>query len=260
MDLGIAGRKAIICASSMGLGKACARALAAEGVDVVLNGRHLDVLEAAHKEIEEGSDVSVTSVHADVTTREGRQAILAACPDPDILVTNCGGPPAAEFLELTHDDWLDALNANMLSALDLIRSTVNGMMQRKFGRIVNITSHAVKAPAAGLDLSNGARMGLTGAVAGLARDTVRCNVTINNLLPGSFNTRRIAEFYDRMAAITPGADAAELEAVDLAKQPSGRYGEPHEFGAACAFLCSVPAAYINAQNILLDGGEYPGTL
>ena len=148
----------------------------------------------------------------------------------------------------------------MLSALDLIRSTVDGMMERGFGRILNITSHAVKAPAIGLDLSNGARMGLTGAVAGLARTTVRRNVTINNLLPGSFKTRRIAEYYDRMASITPGADARALEANDLEKQPSGRLGDPSEFGAACAFLCSVPAAYINAQNILIDGGEYPGTL
>ncbi len=260
MDLGIAGRRAIVCASSLGLGRACATALAGEGVHIVLNGRHAEALEAARRELESATGVQVTPVLADVTTAEGRQAILAACPDPDILVTNCGGPPAAEFHDLTHEDWLAALNANMLSALELIRSTVDGMMQRGFGRIVNITSHAVKAPAIGLDLSNGARMGLTGAVAGLARTTVRHNVTINNLLPGSFATRRIAEYYDRMAAITPGVDAASLEARDLEKQPSGRYGDPAEFGATCAFVCSVPAAYINAQNILIDGGEYPGTL
>lgn len=260
MDLGIAGRKAIVCASSLGLGRACAMALAAEGVEVVLNGRHAELLENTRREIESETGSQVSAVLADVTTAEGRAAILEACPDPDILVTNCGGPPAGDFREFSHEDWLAALNANMLSALDLIRATMDGMMQRRFGRIVNVTSHAVKAPAIGLDLSNGARMGLTGAVAGLARMTVEHNVTINNLLPGSFATRRIAEYYDKMAAITPDKTAAELEAVDLAKQPSGRYGDPAEFGATCAFLCSVPAAYINAQNILIDGGEYPGTL
>lgn len=260
MDLGIAGRKAIVCASSLGLGRACATALAAEGVDVVLNGRHPEALQAAQRDIERGAGAKVIAVHADVTTVDGRKAIIEACPEPDILVTNCGGPPAADFRDLGHEDWLEALNANMLSALDLIRATVDGMMQRGFGRIVNITSHAVKAPAIGLDLSNGARMGLTGAVAGLARTTVRRNVTINNLLPGSFNTRRIAEYYDKMASITPGVDAETLEARDREKLPSGRYGDPAEFGALCAFICSVPAAYINAQNILIDGGEYPGTL
>ena len=259
MDLGIKGRTAIICASSLGLGRACANALAAEGVDVVINGRNHEALEKTLREIEQHARGKVTAVLADVTTPSGREALLQACPNPDILVTNCGGPPAADFRELTDDDWLKALNANMLSAIALIRSTVDGMMERGFGRIVNITSHAVKAPAIGLDLSNGARMGLTGAVAGLARTTVQQNVTINNLLPGSFNTRRIAEYYDKMASIT-GEDAAALEAVDLAKQPSGRYGDPAEFGATCAFLCSVHAAYINGQNILLDGGEFPGTL
>ena len=260
MDLGIAGRKAIVCASSLGLGRACALALAAEGVDVVINGRHQEDLDATQREIEQLGNAAVTAVLADVTTPQGREAILQACPAPDILVTNCGGPPANDFRQLTRDDWNAALNANMLSAIDLIQATVYGMMDRGFGRIVNVTSHAVKAPAAGLDLSNGARMGLTGAVAGLARSTVKHNVTINNLLPGSFNTRRITEFYDKMAAMNPESDAEALEAIDRAKQPSGRYGEPPEFGATCAFLCSVPAAYINAQNILLDGGEYPGTL
>ena len=260
MDLGIAGRNAIVCASSLGLGRASALALAAEGVNVVINGRHQDDLESTRHEMEQLGKGEVQAVLADVTTEEGRAAILQACPEPDILVTNCGGPPANDFRDLTREDWNQALNANMLSAIDLIQATVYGMMDRGFGRIVNVTSHAVKAPAVGLDLSNGARMGLTGAVAGLARTTVKHNVTINNLLPGSFNTRRITEFYDKMAAITPDADAKSLEAIDLAKQPSGRYGEPPEFGATCAFLCSVPAAYINAQNILIDGGEYPGTL
>ena len=260
MDLGISDKHAIVCASSLGLGRACALALAREGVNVVLNGRHRDTLDTAQREVEATTGRSAVTVLADVTTDAGRKAILDACPEPDILVTNCGGPPAGNFRDLTHDDWLNALNANMLSAIDLIRSTMDGMMARGFGRIVNITSHAVKAPAFGLDLSNGARAGLTGVVAGLARSTVRHNVTINNLLPGSFNTRRISEYYENMAAANPDMDAKALEAADLEKQPSGRYGDPAEFGATCAFLCSVPAAYINAQNILVDGGEFPGTL
>ena len=260
MDLGIAGRKAIVCASSLGLGRACALALASEGVDVVLNGRSQDALDAAQRDISAMAQSDVQFVLADVTTPEGRAALRARCPEPDILITNSGGPPAAVFKELTHEDWLDALKARMLSALDLIRQTVDGMMARGFGRIVNITSHAVKAPAIGLDLSNGARTGLTGAVAGLARTTVRHNVTINNLLPGSFRTRRITDFYASVAARDPKANAAALEAEDLARQPSGRFCDPAEFGATCAFLCSVPAAYINAQNILIDGGQFPGTI
>lgn len=260
MGLGIAGRKAIDCASSMGLRRACAMALAKEGMHVTINGPHPQRLESTHNEIKSIADVDVTPVLADITNPEGRQAILKACPQPDILTTNCGGPRPNDFRNLSQDDWLKALNTNMLPALELIQSAVYAMMERGFGRIVNITSHAVKAPAIGLVLSNGARMGLTGAVAGLARTTVRHNVTINNLLPGSLNVRRISEFYERMASITPDKSAEELEAVDLAKQPSGRYGEPEEFSAAFTFLCSVPAAYINAQNILIDGGEYPDTL
>ena len=260
MDLGISGRKAIVCGSSHGLGKACAAALAREGADVVLNGRHEDSILAAQSEIEQETGARPTMVVADVTTPEGRAQLLEACPDPDILVNNSGGPPAGDFREFSHEDWLNALNANMLSALDLIRLTVDGMMERGFGRIVNITSGAVKAPIAGLDLSNGARAGLTGVVAGLARTTVKCNVTINNLLPGSFHTRRIDEYYDKMASLDPNTDAEALMQRDLAHQPSGRFGDPAEFGAACAFLCSAQAGYINAQNLLLDGGEYPGTL
>ena len=260
MDLDIAGRKAIVCASSLGLGRACAMALAQEGVDVVINGRHGDTLAQARHDIERVAGGTVTAIIADVTTPSGRDALLAGCPEPDILITNAGGPPAGNFQALGHDDWLGALNANMLSALDLIRRTVDGMMHRSFGRIVNITSAAVKAPIAGLDLSNGARSGLTGAVAGLARTTVRRNVTVNNLLPGTFCTRRIEEYYSTMAALDPDADANSLVNRDLARQPSGRFGDPEEFGAACAFLCSARAGYINGQNIVLDGGEYPGTL
>ena len=260
MDLGISGRKAIVCGSSHGLGHACALALAQEGVDVVINGRYADSLDAAQKKVRSATGRNVIAVVADVATPEGRAALLAACPEPDILVNNAGGPPAGDFREFSHDDWVTALNANMLSALDLIRATVDGMMGRGFGRIINITSSAVKAPIAGLDLSNGARSGLTGVVGGLARTTVSRNVTINNLLPGTFNTRRIEEYYSKMAALDPGADMAELVARDLEQQPSGRFGEPDEFGAACAFLCSTRAGYINGQNILLDGGAFPGSL
>jgi 3-oxoacyl-[acyl-carrier protein] reductase len=235
-------------------------ALAQEGVKVVLNGRYGDALAAARRDIEAMAGGSIEAVIADVTAPEGRRALLEACPNPDILINNSGGPPAGNFRDFTHEDWLAALNANMLSALDLIRSTVDGMMERGFGRIVNITSGAVKAPIAGLDLSNGARSGLTGVVAGLARTTVHRNVTINNLLPGSFQTRRIDEYYDKMASLDPDTDVKTLIAQDLEKQPSGRFGEPEEFGAACAFLCSTRAGYINGQNILLDGGAYPGTL
>ena len=204
--------------------------------------------------------MTVDTVVCDVTTPEGRAALLQACPDPDILVNNCGGPPAGDFRSFTQDDWLAALNANMLTAIHLIGATMEGMMARGFGRVVNITSGAVKAPIAGLDLSNGARAGLTGVVAGLARGSVGRNVTMNNLLPGSFRTRRTEEYYSKMAALDPSVTVEEMMARDLESQPSGRLGEPAEFGAACAFLCSAHAGYINAQNILLDGGEYPGTL
>jgi len=260
MDLGIAGRKAIVCAASKGLGKGCARALAGEGVELVINARNVDTLEATAREIAEETGVTVIPVAADIASEEGRAAVLAACPAPDILVTNCGGPPAGDFRDWDRDDWLKALEANMLTPIALIKASVDGMIERGFGRIVNITSGAVKAPIAGLGLSNGARSGLTGVVAGLARTTVHRNVTINNLLPGSFNTRRIDEYYAKMASLDPNTDAATLIARDLEKQPSGRFGEPEEFGAACAFMCSTHAGYINGQNILLDGGEFPGSL
>lgn len=260
MDLGIKGRKAIVCASSLGLGRACAMALAQEGVEVVINGRNRDSLEAAKRDIEKAGGTNVVAIVSDVTTPEGRNALLAACPEPDILVNNSGGPPAGNFRDLSREQWLSALNANMLTALDLIRATVDAMMARGFGRIVNITSSAVKAPIAGLDLSNGARSGLTGVVAGFARTTVSRNVTINNLLPGTFDTRRIDEYYRRMAALDPNRDIEAMREQDMKAQPSGRFGDPAEFGAACAFLCSAKAGYINGQNILLDGGAFPGTL
>jgi 3-oxoacyl-[acyl-carrier protein] reductase len=260
MDLGIDGRKAIVCASSMGLGFACARALTLEGVEVVLNARHAEPLESAAARIAEETGGRPAQVVADVTTPEGRAALLEACPEPDILVNNCGGPPAGNIREFGLSDWNAALNANMLSAIDLICSTMDGMMARGFGRVVSITSVAVKAPIAGLDLSNGARAGLTGVVAGLARTTVKRNVTMNNLLPGTFKTRRIDEYYRKMAGLDPEADMEAMIAADLSAQPSGRFGDPEELGRTCAFLCSVYAGYINGQNIALDGGEFRGAL
>jgi len=260
MDLGIEGKKAIVCASSLGLGFACAQALAREGVEVVLNARHADPLEAAAGQIEDVTGRRPLTVVSDVTTPEGRAALLQACPAPDILVNNCGGPPAGDIREFGPEDWHAALNANMLSAIDLICATMDGMMQRGFGRIVSITSVAVKAPIAGLDLSNGARAGLTGVIAGLARTTVKQNVTMNNLLPGTFKTRRIDEYYQKMAALDPETDMEAMIAADRAAQPSGRFGEPDELGRTCAFLCSAHAGYINGQNIVLDGGEYRGAI
>ncbi|HBM13061.1 MAG TPA: 3-oxoacyl-ACP reductase, partial [Rhodospirillaceae bacterium] len=191
MDLGLKGRKAIVCASSKGLGRACALALAKEGVDLVINGRSADALNATAEQIRAATGVNVTPVAVDVTTDEGRAALLAACPEPDILINNAGGPPPGDFRDWDRDDWIKAVDGNMLTGIFLIKATVDGMMERKFGRIVNITSSAVKAPIAILGLSNGARAGLTGFVAGIARETVRHNVTINGLLPGPFNTDRL---------------------------------------------------------------------
>ena len=258
MDLGIAGRKAIICASSKGLGKGCAMALAQEGVDVVLNARSKAELDATAAEIKAATGVKVTAVAADVTTPEGRDAILRACPNPDILVNNAGGPPMGDFRDWQRDDWVKALDANMLAPIELIKATIDGMTSRRFGRIVNITSSAVKAPIPSLGLSNGARSGLTGFVAGLARQVARHNVTINNLLPGSFDTDRL-----KSGAVTTGEATGKTadEIYDEWRQgeAAGRFGTPAEFGAACAFLCAAGSGYINGQNLLLDGGTYPGT-
>ena len=215
MDLGLAGKKAIVCGSSHGLGRACALALAQEGVAVVVNGRHLEDVEAAAAEISLAAGGPVTRVVADVASSEGRALLLAACPEPDILINNCGGPPAGDFRDFSQEDWLAALNANMLSAIDLIKATLDGMQARGFGRVVNITSGAVKAPIAGLDLSSGARCGLTGVVAGLARVAIRQGVTMNNLLPGTFSTRRIEEYYRKMAALEEGVSWRDLQARDM---------------------------------------------
>ena len=259
MDLGIKGRKALVCASSKGLGRACAISLAREGVELVIVARTRDALEATAEEIRRDTGARVTAVAADITTPEGRALALAACPQPDILVNNAGGPPPGDFRNWTRDDWIKAIDANMLTPIELIKASVDGMIARKFGRIVNITSSAVKAPIDILGLSNGARAGLTGFVAGIARKTVRHNVTINGLLPGPFETDRLR------ANIATGAKASgktveEVTAERRAANPAGRFGDPAEFGDACAYLCSAQAGFITGQNILLDGGAFPGTL
>lgn len=259
MDLGLKGKSAIVCAASKGLGRGCAEALAAEGVSLTINARSADALEQTASEIRDAHGVSVTAVAADVSTEEGRAALLEAAPNPDILVNNCGGPPPGDFRDWERDDWIAAVDANMLNPIMLIKATVDGMMERKFGRIVNITSSAVKAPIAILGLSNGARAGLTGFVAGLARETVRHNVTINGLLPGPFDTDRLRNTMGGRAE-KMGISIDEAAAQMAAANPAGRFGTASEFGHACAFLCSAHAGYITGQNLLIDGGGFPGTL
>jgi len=258
MDLGIAGLTAVVCASSRGLGKACAAALAHEGVRVVINGRDPAHLQAAEAEIRRHAAADVVPVVADVTTLEGRSALLAAAGQVDILVNNAGGPPAGDFRTFSRADWLAAIDANMLSAIELIKATIDPMIARRLGRIVNITSGAVKAPISYLALSNGARSGLTGFVAGLAREVSRHNVTINNLLPGSFETDRLVGTA-RTQGEKDGLSVEEQLARWQAGEASGRFGDPKEFGAVCAFLCSIHAGYLTGQNLLMDGGTYPGT-
>ena len=258
MDLGLSGRTALVCGASKGLGLGCAESLAREGVAVTLVARGAEALEAAAAAIRAATGVTVTAVAADITTPEGRAAALAACPAPDILVTNAGGPKPGDFRDWDRDVWIAALDANMLTPIELIRATVDGMIARRFGRIVNITSGAVKAPIDILGLSNGARSGLTGFVAGLARKTVAHNVTINNLLPGPFETDRLRETARQWSKQT-GKDEETVLAERRAANPSGRFGTPAEFGDACAYLCSAQAGFITGQNLLMDGGNYPGT-
>ena len=258
MDMGIAGRKALVCGASAGLGLACATALAREGVELVIAARTEGPLREAAAAIGATAPAPVSWVAADVTTEAGRARIFAAHPDFDIVVTNAGGPPPGDFRNWERDDWLAALDANMLAPIVLIRQLVDGMMARGFGRIVNITSSAVKSPVDGLGLSTGARCGLTGFVAGLARTTIARGVTINNLLPGTFDTQRLAGNFAAVAR-REGLDADTVRAQRIAKHPARRLGRPEEFGAACAFLCSAHAGYINGQNLLLDGGSFPGT-
>jgi len=258
MDLGIKGRHALVCASSKGLGRACALSLAREGAALTLVARGAQALEETAAAIRAETGVTVTAVVADVTTAEGRAAVLAACPQPDILVTNAGGPKPGDFRDWDRDVWMAALNDNMFTPIELIRSTVDGMIARRFGRIVNITSGAVKAPIDILGLSNGARSGLTGFVAGLARKTVAHNVTINTLLPGPFETDRLRETARQWALKNQQTEEAAL-AQRRAANPAQRFGTPAEFGDACAYLCSAQAGFITGQNLLMDGGAYPGT-
>lgn len=259
MDLGISGKKAIICASSKGLGKGCALALAENGCEIVVNGRSVDSVAATAAEIRDKTGATVHECPVDVTTQEGREALLALCPNPDILINNAGGPPPGDFRDWDESTWQGAVNNNMITPIMLIRSVVDGMIDRKFGRIVNITSAAVKAPIDILGLSNGARAGLTGFVAGLSRKTVAHNVTINGLLPGPFDTDRLVGNFAAVSKKT-GKSIDEVRAARMADNPAGRFGTADEFGQVCAFMCSVHAGYMTGQNILLDGGAYPGTM
>jgi 3-oxoacyl-[acyl-carrier protein] reductase len=258
MDLGIAGRKALVCAASKGLGRGCAEALAAAGCNVTILARTAETVRATAAEIGERTGREIAWVACDITTPEGRAKALSACPQPDILVNNAGGPPPGNFRDWDRTAWIRALDANMLTPIELIRATVDGMIARKFGRIVNITSGAVKAPIEFLGLSNGARSGLTGFVAGLARSVARHNVTINNLLPGPFDTDRLRTMMAGRAKAA-GVTFDDAFKAGCAANPSGRFGTIEEFGAACAFLCSAHAGFVVGQNLLLDGGAYPGT-
>ncbi len=258
MDMGIRGRKAIVCAGSKGLGKGCAAALAAEGAQVFIVARTRETLEQTAAEIRAATGATVSTIAADITTEEGRKATLAACPEPDILVNNAGGPPAGDFREFTRDTWIKAIDANMLTPIEMMKATVDGMIARRFGRIVNITSSAVKAPIDILALSNGARTGLTGFVAGLSRKTVAHNVTINNLLPGLFETETMLSRVEAMAQ-SSGITFDEARGSRLKNIPAGRFGNAAEFGALCAYVCSSHASFITGQNFLIDGGAYPGT-
>ena len=258
MDFGIAGKWALVCGASKGLGFGCARALAGEGVNLVINARTAQTVREAASRIGGETGVTVVAVACDITSEAGRAEALAACPQVDILVNNAGGPPPGDFRNFTRDDWIRAIDANMLTPIELIKATVDGMIARRFGRIVNITSSAVKAPIDILGLSNGARSGLTGFIAGLSRKTVAHNVTINNLLPGVFDTDRLRGTIEA-AARQQGVSVEEAARRRVASVPAGRLGNPEEFGQACAYLCSAQASYVTGQNFLIDGGAYPGT-
>jgi 3-oxoacyl-[acyl-carrier protein] reductase len=259
MDLGIAGRKALVCAASRGLGWACALHLARAGVEVTITARDPKALDAAAERLRaEAPGAIVATAAGDITTQEGRAAALALCPAPDILVNNAGGPPPGDFRAWDEGAWAAAVNANMVTPIMLIRATIDGMIERRFGRVINITSGAVKAPIANLGLSNGARSGLTGFVAGLSRQVAKHGVTINNLLPGPFDTARLRTAVTARVS-TAGRTVEDAIAEVAAGNPSGRIGNPDEFGAVCAFYCSGHAGYMTGQNILIDGGAYPGT-
>ncbi len=259
MDLGIRGRRAIVCAASKGLGRGCAEALAGEGVDLVINARGAAALEVTAAALRERHGVSVTAVAADITTPAGRALVLAAGPDPDILVTNAGGPPPGLWSDWSRDDFIRAFDGNMLTPIALMQAVLPGMMQRGWGRIVNITSSAVKAPVSTLGLSNTARAGLTGFVAGTSRQVAPKGVTINNLLPGIHDTDR-SDALDKAEVAAKGIDLKTARAQRSASIPAGRYGTAEEFGAACAFLCSRYAGYVVGQNWVIDGGAINSTI
>ncbi len=259
METGLHGKRALVCAASKGLGRACAMALAREGVAVTITARTAGPLERTADEIRAATGATVTAAAGDITTEDGRAAALAACPDPDILVNNAGGPPPGDFRQWERDDWIRALDANMLTPIALIRAVVDGMAARRFGRIVNITSASVKSPIPTLGMSNGARAGLTGFVGGLSRQVARHNVTINNLLPGPFLTDRLRA--NAAAAAEKAGRTVEDEIHERAKQsPTGRVGNPAEFGDACVFLCAASSGFIVGQNLLLDGGAFNATM
>ena len=259
MDLGLKGKKGIVCAASKGLGRACAMSLAREGVELVITARTAADLERTADEIRKATGAKVTPVAGDITTEAGRAAALAACPNPDILVNNAGGPPRGDFREWGRDEWIKAVDGNMLTPIFLIKAVVDGMIERKFGRIVNITSGSVKSPIPELGMSNGARAGLTGFVAGLARQIARHNVIINNLLPGPFLTDRLRSGFQE-AAQKSGKPIDEVIAERSKTNPTGRVGDPAEFGEACAFLCSAKIGFMVGQNLLLDGGAYNSSM
>lgn len=259
MDTGLHGKRALVCAASKGLGRACAMALAREGVAVTITARTSDALERTADEIRAATGATVTAAPGDITTEDGRAAALAACPDPDILVNNAGGPPPGDFRDWEREDWIRALDANMLTPIALIRAVVDGMAARRFGRIVNITSASVKSPIPTLGMSNGARAGLTGFVGGLARQVARHNVTINNLLPGPFLTDRLRA-NAAQAAEQAGRSVEELLHERAQRSPAGRVGDPAEFGDACVFLCAASSGFIVGQNLLLDGGAFNATM
>ncbi|MEM7071456.1 MAG: SDR family oxidoreductase [Pseudomonadota bacterium] len=259
MDLNIANKQAIICGASKGLGKACAMALAQENVHVLINARTAETLEETRDQIKSQTHAKVDMIACDVTTEIGQKTLLKEMPNPDILVNNAGGPPPGDFRDWDRKDWIKAIDANMLSAIFMIKATIDGMIERRFGRIVNITSGAVKAPIPILGLSNGARCGLTGFIAGLAREVASHNVTINNLLPGAFDTERLYKTFEAASQKTQTPIDTLIEARRQ-NSPAKRFGNPDEFGATCAFLCADQSGFITGQNILIDGGAYPGTL
>ena len=259
MDLGLKGKKAIVCAASKGLGKACALSLAREGVELVITARTASELEATAAEIRAETGVKVTAVPGDITTEAGRAATLAAMPNPDILVNNAGGPPRGDFRDWNRDDWIKAVDANMLAPIFMIKSVIDGMIGRKFGRIVNITSASVKSPIPELGMSNGARAGLTGFVGGLSRQVAKHNVIINNILPGPFLTDRLRGGFQE-AARTSNRPVDELVMERAVNSPTGRVGYPAEFGDACAFLCSAKIGFIVGHNLILDGGNFNSSI